>query len=589
MCARIRISIRMATPPTIVRSSSAATRTRRRRATMSTSATRGSCRFTGRSGPKCSPSSRTCSTRSRQRRLIASWPQTPRARRWCRCRTAAMASRPPAATSHASSSSDSKCISNDESRLALMADSVASRRFDRTIVEGSLAHAVWRLAWPSMLQHVIGGLQGLVDHVMIGHFVGYTGNAAVGVSWQIWLVVIVFVSSLISGMAVLVARFAGAGDTATVDRVVYQAFLTSVVLAVGVLAPIGYVASPWLLAFVNATPEVQREALPYLRIMLGSSVGMLMFFMMGGALRPAGDARTPLRLGVVLTVLNIVLNVILIGGVGPIPPMGTTGAALGTVLASSIVGAVCIGLLFSGRLPVRFTWQMRWRPDWEIIRALFRFGLPTGFQGIAMNVGGVLLLHYIGSLSQSAEAQAAYTIGYGQLFVFITWTSMGLMTATATVVGHNLGAGRPERAMAAAHVAARLGLGVALLVGSAFVAVPHVLLGLFGMQGAAVISLGVQLLRFLAISGPFVTVALVYTGGLQGSGDTRSPFYISVVSQVFIPLGLCATLGAVKGLEPVDIWTAIVLGHITRSLLSVVRFRQGKWRHIAVDISPATS
>jgi putative MATE family efflux protein len=470
-----------------------------------------------------------------------------------------------------------------------MADSASSRRFDRRIVEGSLTRAVWHLAWPSMLQNVIGGLQGLVDHVMIGHFVGYTGNAAVGVSWQIFLVVIVFVSSLMSGMAVLVARFAGAGDAEKVDRVVYQALLTSLVLVFGILAPIGYIAAPWLLAFVNATPDVQREALPYLRTLLGLSVGLVIFFMMGGALRPAGDARTPLRLGALMTVLNVILNIILIRGLGPIPALGTIGSALGTVLATGIVGAISIWLLFSGRLPVRFTWHMRWRPDWEIIRSLFRFGLPTGFQGIAMNVGGVLLLHYIGSLAQSAEAQAAYTVGYSQLFTFITWPSVGLMGATAAVVGQNLGAGRPERATAAAGVAARVGLVVAVLIGSMFVAIPHALLALFGMEGGAeVMVLGVQLLQFLAISGLFVTVALVYTGGLQGSGDTRSPFYISLVSQVVIPLGLCATLEIVKGLEPADIWTAIVLGHITRCLLSFVRFRQGKWRHIAVDISPAT-
>ncbi|MGH9162492.1 MAG: MATE family efflux transporter [Vicinamibacteraceae bacterium] len=471
-----------------------------------------------------------------------------------------------------------------------MADSASSpRRFDRRIVEGSLTRAVWHLAWPSMLQNAIGGLQGLVDHVMIGHFVGYTGNAAVGVSWQIFLVVIVFVSSLMSGMAVLVARFAGAGDAEKVDRVVYQALLTSLVLVFGILAPIGYIAAPWLLAFVNATPDVQREALPYLRILLGLSVGLVIFFMMGGALRPAGDARTPLRLGVLMTVLNVILNIILIRGLGPIPALGTLGSALGTVLATGIVGVISIWLLFSGRLPVRFTWHMQWRPDWEIIRSLFRFGLPTGFQGIAMNVGGVLLLHYIGSLAQSAEAQAAYTVGYSQLFTFITWPSVGLMGATAAVVGQNLGAGRPDRATAAAGVAARVGLVVAVLIGSMFVAIPHALLEIFGMEGGAeVMVLGVQLLQFLAISGLFVTVALVYTGGLQGSGDTRSPFYISLVSQVVIPLGLCATLEIVKGLEPTDIWTAIVLGHITRCLLSFVRFRQGKWRQIAVDISPAT-
>jgi Na+-driven multidrug efflux pump len=102
-----------------------------------------------------------------------------------------------------------------------------------------------------------------------------------------------------------------------------------------VLAPIGYVAAPWLLELVNATPEVQAEALPYLRIMFVFSFGMLMFFMLGGALRSAGDAQTPLRLGIVFTVLNIVLNVILIRGLGPIPAFGTTGAALGTVIAGA--------------------------------------------------------------------------------------------------------------------------------------------------------------------------------------------------------------------------------------------------------------
>ena len=117
-----------------------------------------------------------------------------------------------------------------------------------------------------MLQNVIAGLQGIIDHAMVGHFVGYTGNAAIGVSWQIVLVVIVFISSLFTGMGVLVARFAGANEPDKVNRVVYQAFLTAVFMAV-VLAVIGYVAAPALLRLVNAAPEVQAEALPFLRMM----------------------------------------------------------------------------------------------------------------------------------------------------------------------------------------------------------------------------------------------------------------------------------------------------------------------------------
>ena len=461
------------------------------------------------------------------------------------------------------------------------------RKFDRSIVEGPVLRAVWKIAWPTMLQNVIGGLQGMIDHAMVGNYVGFTGNAAIGVSWQIFLVVIVFVSSLYSGMGVLVARFAGAGDSDKVNRTVYQAFLTSIVLAIGVLAPIGYVLSPALLDVVNAAPDVKAEALPYLRIMFLFSFGMLVFFMLGGALRAAGDARTPLRIGIVVTVLNIILNVILIRGLGPIPAFGTAGAAMGTVIATGSVSIIAFILLRRGTWVVSFPRGMSYRPDLQVIRSLFRFGLPTGFQGVAMNVAGVMLLRFIGSLEHSAEAQAAFAVGYTELFSLITWTSVGLMGATAAVVGQNLGAKQPERAISAVHGAARIGLGVAAAVGFLFLVIPQQLLGVFGMNDPVATGIGVLLLRFLSVSGFFITVALTYTGGLQGTGDTRSPMWISIISQIIIPLGLCFVLQQTRGLEAGDIWLAILLGHFTRAGLSVLRFRQGKWRHIIVDIGPA--
>ena len=101
------------------------------------------------------------------------------------------------------------------------------------------------------------------------------------------------------------------------------------------------------------------------------------------------------------------------------------------------------------------------------------------------------------------------------------------------------------------------------------------------------LDLAVELLGYLAVSGVFVSVALVYTGGLQGTGDTRSPLYISIVSQVILPLGICAGIQATSGLESHNVWFAILIGHMSRCGLSVVRFRQGKWRDIAVDIGPA--
>lgn len=432
-----------------------------------------------------------------------------------------------------------------------------------------------------MLQNVIAGLQGVVDHIMVGHLIGYAGNAAIGVSWQIFLVVIVFMASLFTGQAVLVARYVGAGDAERVNRTVQQALLTAIAMY-AVMAPIGYFLTPSLLDLVNASADVRALALPFLRINFTFSIGMLLFFMLTSALRAAGDAQTPLRLGVTMTVLNVILNIILIRGLGPIPQMGTAGSALGTVIASSTVSSYALFMLLKGRLVIKLSRHMDWRPDWTIIRSLFRFGLPTGVQGIAMNVAGVMLLRFIGSLEHSAAAQAAYAIGYTELFSLITWTSVGLMGAAATIAGQNLGAGHPERAIQGVHTASKIGLSVAFGVGLMFVVFPGPLLGAFGATEAAVATIGEQLLQYLAISGFFITLALTYTGGLQGTGDTRSPLFITLASQIAVPIGMCTMIQASRQLVPGDIWLAIVLGHFTRCVLTVLRFRQGKWRAISV-------
>jgi putative MATE family efflux protein len=459
-------------------------------------------------------------------------------------------------------------------------------RYDRSIIEGPLQPAVWKIAWPTMLTNVIGGLQGMVDHALVGNLIGYTANAAIGVSWQIIIVVIVFISSVFTGMSVLVSRFAGANEEDKVNRTVYQAFLTAIFFSVVVMAPIGYFVSPVLLDLVNAAPAVKVEALPFLRIMFLFSIGMFLFFMLSTALRSAGDARTPMLLGIAMTVLNLVLNVILIRGLGPIPAFGTAGSAMGTVIASGLVALFSIWKLLSGAWVISFPRGNGWGPDWNIIRSLFKFGLPTGIQGIAMNIGGVLMLSFIGSLAQSAAAQGAFAVSYTELFSLITWTAVGLMGAAAAVAGQNLGAGHPDRAEAAVHVAARFGFVGALFVGIFFLFFPRQLLAIFGMHDPAVVEIGVQLLRVLSVSGLLIAVALTYTGGLQGTGDTKSPLYISIVSQIVVPLSICFLVKQLGKLDPIDIWIAILAGHATRCVLSVIRFKQGKWRTIKVDIAP---
>ena len=199
-----------------------------------------------------------------------------------------------------------------------------------------------------------------------------------------------------------------------------------------------------------------------------------------------------------------------------------------------------------------------------------------------MNVGGVLMLAFIGSLAQSAAAQAAFAVSYTQLFSLITWTSVGLMGAAAAVAGQNLGAGNPDRAEEAVHIAARYGFMAAAIIGLFFMFIPRQLLAIFGMNEPQVVEIGTQLLRVLSVSGLLIAVALTYTGGLQGTGDTKSPLYISIVSQIIVPLGICFVIKQLSTLDPIDIWIAILVGHATRCTLSVIRFNQGNWRTIVV-------
>ena len=208
---------------------------------------------------------------------------------------------------------------------------------------------------------------------------------------------------------------------------------------------------------------------------------------------------------------------------------------MGTVIASWLVALYALVKLWRGGWVISVPKGHAYAPDWQIIRELFRFGLPSGIQGIAMNIGGVLLVGFIGSLAQSAAAQAAYAVVYTQLFSLVTWTSIGLMGAAAAVAGQNLGANHPDRAERSVHIAARFALAAAGFIGFFYLFLPQQLLAIFGMNEPAAVEIGVQLLKVLSVSGLLIAVALTYTGGLQGTGDTKSPLYISIISQVMRP------------------------------------------------------
>lgn len=444
---------------------------------------------------------------------------------------------------------------------------------------------MWKLAWPVIMQQLISGVNGFVNHVLVGNYVqDYAANAAIGVSTQLFLVMVVFIASLFNGMGVLIARYSGRQDRAAVNRIAYEVLLASLYILVFIAAPIGYFITPNLLDLTKASPEVRAYAQPYLRILFTCSIAQFTLFVVYNAFQATGDPRTPLKLAVLTTALNVILSFLLITGYGPFPTLGVVGAAIGTVLAPVPSVVIALWLILKNRTIVGPPEKFTLFPDLTVIKTVARIGIPTGIQAVLLNVAGAILLGFVGSLEHSAAAQAAYTIGYTQLFSFVTWASFGLRASSATIMGQNLGAGKPDRARRGVYVTMLMALGWSLVWASLYWFAPGPLLGLFRITGGEVFDMGRELLHYLAWSAFFVSGALTITGGLQGAGDTKTPMYIAFLSQIVVLLGMCSAFQIADVLTATNIWIAVLMSHVTRFLFTAVMFHRGNWVNIKVEL-----
>ena len=460
--------------------------------------------------------------------------------------------------------------------------------FDQELVSGSIVRSVWKLAWPIVLMNLINGVHGMIDQILIAHSVQHhEANAAVGVAWNLFLVVVVSLASLFHGMGVLIAQAAGKQDRAQMNRVLYHSGLLTTYIVLFIVTPLGIVLSPYLLLLANTTEEVRAYALPYLRVLFLFGITLSMNFLLGTAMQTSGDAKTPLVLVVLTTVLHILLSAAFITGFGPLPKMGTTGAALGAGLAPIPTLLIALSLIVRNKtilgLPDRFTLI----PDWNVIRAVARIGIPSGVHAVVLNIGGIWLYRYVGSLADSSAAQAAYTICYAQLFSFVTWAALGLRGSAAALMGQNIGAGKGERGRRCVHVAAVMGGAWAAVWGVAVWVAPGTFLALFNSsdgEDAIVLTLGTTLLHYLSVSGVFLAVALALTGGLMGAGDTKKPMYIAIVTQIIVLLGVCEIYNQLGLLSANAIWSAILISHVSRYVLTHAAFHTAKLKPMAITV-----
>ncbi|MBX7255894.1 MAG: MATE family efflux transporter [Candidatus Hydrogenedentes bacterium] len=464
------------------------------------------------------------------------------------------------------------------------------KAFDDDLVSGSILRSVWKLSWPIVTMNIINGLRGLVDQVLVGHYVqDVAANAAIGVSWVIFLVVVVSLASLFHGMGVLISQSAGKKAREEMSRVMHDVFLATLYLVIFVIAPIGYLLSPVVLAHVNAKPDVQLYAIPYLRTLFACGLPLSAVFLLSTAMQSSGEAKIPLMLSILTTAVNILLSSVFITGLGIFKPMGTTGAALGTCFAPIPAIIITITLILRRKMILQPPPKWTLIPDFSVLKVVARIGVPSGIHAVALNIGGIFVYRYIGSLEFSSAAQAAYTICYAQLFSFLTWAALGLRGASSSLMGQNIGAGKPARGKRGVHIATAMGLVWAVVWGIVAVTVPQALLGIFNAKDEHVMLYGVTLLRFLAVSGLFLATALALTGGLIGAGETKKPMWIAIVTQIVILLTICQVFKSLGLLSTNVIWAAILVSHVSRFVLTFYAFEHTKWRTTPLELNPAKS
>ncbi len=458
--------------------------------------------------------------------------------------------------------------------------------FDKELITGSILRSVWKLSWPMVLLNMVNGIHGFVDQALVGHYVpsaDSAANAGVGIAWSAFLVIVVFISSLYAGMNAFVARYAGKHDRVNVSRVAYQTFLASVT-ALGIIAPVGYLLAPQILMLIKTSPAEMVHALPYLRILFVFGMPVFLMFMVTGAMQSSGDPRTPLLLGVLATILNVVLSYILITGAGPFPAMGAAGAALATCIAPFVSVLIALGLILRGKTIIQPPPRGQLWPDFSVIRPIMRKGFPVGIQAVLLNIGGIVLLRFMGGLEHHVAARAAYIICYSQLFSLATWPAYALRGTATTILGQNMGAGLPERGRRGVYVTAAAGAVWAAFMALVYWVLPVQLLDVFNASDEMVRHFGIVGLRYLAGSGICLMLALVFTGALVGAGDTVRPMVIAFISQIGVLLGLCILFWYVGLLTMPVIWACILISHFVRLLLTYLVFVQGRWQHIRLEL-----
>jgi len=462
------------------------------------------------------------------------------------------------------------------------------------VADREKAGEAFDLAIPVM---VTGGLRVLLrvaDFLMVGLAVGDAAIAGLEIGFQYYFIGFGLSLAVSSGTISVVSRFQGADEPGRANLAVKQSLWLALLIAVPLTVGAWLYAEP-LVAVLSDDPDAVGFGATYLSIVMLSMAPRFWSMVAARALAGSADTRTPMYVRLLTLPTNVVLNAVLIFGLGPFPRLEVAGAALGTTVANAVAAVVFLGLLASGRYAVALPVRGR-QVDLSILREIVRVGLPLSAMRLLQTVGRFPFLFILGVLG--TPALAAYAIGR-RVMLLALMPAWGYSTAASTLVGQHIGSGDDDAASEYGWQTLRIALATQLLIGAVLVLAARPIAAAFGTQH---VDLTVQFIRVFGVVIAGFSVSRTMRGSLRGAGDTRWPLYGTVlgsfvvrlpIAALALPVGFAVPLLGLsvapgQGLGMTAIFVAIVADFYVKAAVNTGRFWTGKWKAVAAASSVGT-
>ncbi len=432
---------------------------------------------------------------------------------------------------------------------------------------------IWALSWPVMLAQVLANAVSLIDIAMLGRL-GSEAVAAAGYAAQFFFLAQSALFAVGFACVALMARAIGTGDPGSARRALAASLGVSVAIAVAVIAAV--LAAPGaLLRLLGANEAIVAATIPYLSLVMVSSIPLAISMTLESGLRASKDMRTPMRIAVAVAVVKTALNAVLIFGVLGFPALGLVGAGIATVLSQAVGLALFAGV--AARAPADSPMALSLRDfanPRPPIREVVRIALPGVAERLVMNLG--ILAYFRVLAGYGPVTIAAYTVGI-RILSFSWIPGTGLAIATATLVGQALGAGNSQAATRVGWRATRLALMIAVPLGGVCAWVREPLARMFTNDAALIAEL-TPFLLCLAVAQPFLQAHFTLGGAHRGAGDTWTPLLAASVGNWVLRVPLAALFAYQLDTDVIWVWYALVFDHLARTAWLTWSFRRGAWR-----------